>query len=257
MSSLEDILYQKYLSNQMAHFYILSGSEEVSEDSANLLLNKLFSKILERNVSADQLSNHADILYLKTQTNNYTIEEHKEIFQFLSFNALTLKRKFIIIPKAEFIGENFANKLLKVLEEPPINCTFILFNMENKELLSTIASRGVKLRLEASHNKKQSEENPIYAEIYNELLSETSLTSLIEKVLKKPELEKGYIRYLIAQIKELPNKHHLQTISALIDELKLSQEEQLLNSSRKNRFYRLLTLTKQALQMKINDQNLK
>jgi DNA polymerase III delta prime subunit len=257
MSPLEDILYQKYTKNEMAHFYILAGTEKSTDTCANELICKLFSKIMDKNITQEHLSNHPDILFLTTEASSYTVEEHREIFHFLNYKALTLKRKFIIIPQAQLISENFANKLLKVLEEPPIDCTFILFNLENNELLPTISSRGIKIRLEASRNSQDTHDKSLYAEIYQEFIQDNSLTGISEKLAKKPELERGYFNYLASQIKELPSPNNLQAISSLIDELKLAQEEQVLNSSKKNRIYRLLTLTKQVMQIKINDQNTK
>ena len=42
-----------------------------------------------------------------------------------SFNS---KPRFILIDNIEFFNLNSINALLKILEEPPINCFFVLVN---------------------------------------------------------------------------------------------------------------------------------
>jgi DNA polymerase-3 subunit delta' len=58
-------------------------------------------------------------------------------------------RKFVLINPADRMNESVANKILKILEEPPPHVIFMLVTSEPSRLLPTIRSRCSELRLEA------------------------------------------------------------------------------------------------------------
>jgi DNA polymerase-3 subunit delta' len=88
------------------------------------------------------------------------------------------KRSIFIFTSSAFMKEA-ANSLLKVLEEPPPNCTLILLTENPAEMLPTIRSRAMLFRLGA-----------VPVETLEELLS-----------ARRPEL-KGTRRALVARISE-------------------------------------------------------
>ena len=88
------------------------------------------------------------------------------------------RRSFFIFTSPAFMKEA-ANSLLKVLEEPPPNCTLILLAENTGDLLPTIRSRAIVHRLDA-----------VPAETLEQLLAE-----------RRPEL-KGARRTLAARIAE-------------------------------------------------------
>ena len=56
-------------------------------------------------------------------------------------------RKIYIIPRAQDMQSAAQNALLKILEEPPAYCSFLLLTDSSEKLLSTIRSRSVELSL--------------------------------------------------------------------------------------------------------------
>lgn len=69
------------------------------------------------------------------------VGESAVILQKLSIKASQAGRKVMIIWLPELMNESAANKLLKILEEPPTDTCFILVSNEPSRLLSTILSR--------------------------------------------------------------------------------------------------------------------
>jgi len=75
------------------------------------------------------------------------IEESKEILRKLSFKAYEGGYKVMIIWLPEEMNQESANKLLKILEEPPVNTVFLLVAENPDKLLMTIRSRTQLVRI--------------------------------------------------------------------------------------------------------------
>jgi DNA polymerase-3 subunit delta' len=86
---------------------------------------------------------HPDVLYLKPDGQEKGIKAEQirglqtEIFQ----TPKCATQRFIIIESADRLNVYAANALLKILEEPPIHCVFILLAEQSSSLLPTILSR--------------------------------------------------------------------------------------------------------------------
>lgn len=76
------------------------------------------------------------------------VEQVREMTDFFGLSREGEWRVIIIDP-AEDLNSNSANALLKILEEPPANCCFILVSHAPGRLLPTIKSRCRKLELSA------------------------------------------------------------------------------------------------------------
>ncbi len=69
------------------------------------------------------------------------VHEAEEIINILSYKAFEGKYKVMIIWLPEFMNLSTANKLLKILEEPPEQTIFILVSESTEKILPTILSR--------------------------------------------------------------------------------------------------------------------
>jgi len=69
-------------------------------------------------------------------------DESDEIIRKLSFKAYESDYKVVIIWLPEKMNETCANKLLKLLEEPPANTVFLMVTENSDQLLTTILSRS-------------------------------------------------------------------------------------------------------------------
>lgn len=75
------------------------------------------------------------------------VDEASEILQKLSRKSYEAEYKVSLIWLPETMNLTCANKILKVLEEPPANTLFILVSEEEQRLISTIRSRCQSIRL--------------------------------------------------------------------------------------------------------------
>jgi len=73
-------------------------------------------------------------------------EYERHVVEWLETSA-THRRKVVVIDGAEFLGEESANALLKVVEEPPHRAVFVFLTEDAHAVLPTIASRAARMRV--------------------------------------------------------------------------------------------------------------
>ena len=113
-----------------------------------------FSSIDAQLISSDS---HPNLLVLRRSWNAKTkkfraqisVDDVRELQHFLGNTAGMGKWRVVIIDRADDLNMNAANALLKMLEEPPAFCLFLLVSSELGKLPTTIVSRCQKLRLQA------------------------------------------------------------------------------------------------------------
>lgn len=97
--------------------------------------------------------NHPDIYTLEAEESEerknswIKVEQIRAVIEFAYRSNHISPYKLVIIPKAQELNVNSANALLKILEEPPRNCVFILQAASLNQLLPTIKSRCFKYQL--------------------------------------------------------------------------------------------------------------
>lgn len=77
----------------------------------------------------------------KAKSSQILIDQIREIQDALAVTGHHGSRRVIIIDPAEAMNVFTANALLKLLEEPPVGCTFLLVSSAPRRLLPTIRSR--------------------------------------------------------------------------------------------------------------------
>jgi len=85
---------------------------------------------------------------------NISKEESRNIIRSLSLKAFEGKYKVMIIWLPEYFHPAAANAILKILEEPPENTVFILVTNDYEQLLSTILSRTLLIRIRSFRNEE-------------------------------------------------------------------------------------------------------
>ena len=88
-----------------------------------------------------------EALGVESKSGNISVYEAKEIMGKLAFTPVTGGYKAIIIFLPERMNVQAANKLLKVLEEPPQKTVFVMVTQNPEDVLSTIFSRCQALRV--------------------------------------------------------------------------------------------------------------
>ena len=141
LGDLQKNLVKKYNDGNLASVYLAHYSEET--DPKKWGQEYLFH--ITKN------SDHPDILWvdLDEDEKDYKVDSRgiKEFLKFLNFAGYELKKKFIMINDAHLMSTIVLNKLLKVFEELPENFCLFLFSPQNFELLATVESRAIKIRL--------------------------------------------------------------------------------------------------------------
>lgn len=192
---IEKLLKIKYEQDSLGHFYILNPSKiTLSNEQFYNWTDSLISNWFQTN----QLLNHEDFLLLTPSKDdrNYSLEDFKNFFSFLTYRATKEKRKIIVIRNADKLTPIIANKLLKTLEEPPISVTIFLLNEKKLALLETIKSRAISLNVPIK--EKLSEKVDHIGK-----LQSLSQYSIIEKLKNSNKLETDIIeQILIAGQKE-------------------------------------------------------
>ncbi len=145
--------------------YILSLETKKLYDAKNFKINK------ESEVYKSILSNVNDNFYYlgneenKTKTSIENIRKLKE-----KFNKSTLNNKprFTIIDDVELLNLNSANAILKLIEEPSNYDYFFLIFNKKQNIIETIKSRALEIKILFSKADKKN--------IYKNLLTEKNIT---------------------------------------------------------------------------------
>jgi len=148
---------------QISHAYLLSGGRGLGK--RNLAAAFAQSLICEESPAFSGCTcsschkvthdSHPDIKWvgLDESERSIKLETVRSIHSWIALRPLEARRKVCIINYAERMTEEAANAFLKTLEEPPAN-SFIIFIVEHTfQLLDTIVSRLVEVRLDTLPNE--------------------------------------------------------------------------------------------------------
>ena len=85
---------------------------------------------------------HPDVRYLAPESaTGYLIAQIRDLLEEVPLAPVRAERKVYILDRADQLRASSANALLKTLEEPPANVTFILLGTSADTILPTIVSR--------------------------------------------------------------------------------------------------------------------
>ena len=155
-----DNLLKLYNSNKFPKVILISGNKGLGKFTlVNHFLNYVFStdtynleeKIIDKNsdVYQSQLNGlFYNIIHLNNEENNkLKIDDIRDLKTTLSQSTINAKHRFIILDDVEKLSINSSNALLKIIEEPSENNYFILIDNQEGDLIETIASRCLKIKI--------------------------------------------------------------------------------------------------------------
>ena len=160
----ENISYltNSFLKNSLHHAYIFSGDKGVGKatfayafsrkllanDKTNdfdVFNNDKVNKLIEAN-------SHPDLLVIEPDENNkksfISVEQIRKCSQFFSQTSSMSKWRICILDSIDFMDVSSTNTILKILEEPPSNCLFLIISHNIGMVLDTIKSRCLELRFQ-------------------------------------------------------------------------------------------------------------
>lgn len=111
-----------------------------SNPEADLFLNEWREYVLQKEGYVDT-SSWYEFLEVENKQGYISVRDAATLLRKLSFKAYEGEYKIAIIWMAEKMRVDTANKLLKLLEEPPEKTLFVLIAEDQEELLATIRSR--------------------------------------------------------------------------------------------------------------------
>ena len=178
--------------------YVLSKDEDYSYDFKN---NKINSN--NKSYKLIQNGSHPNFILIDimNEKKNIDIAQIRNMITNLNKSSFNSKPRFILIDNIEFFNLNSINALLKILEEPPINCFFVLVN-NNRKIIPTLKSRCLNFKIDLTNEESHS--------IANRLIN-TDAFDLINKDLLDYYFTPGKIYNLVKFSNE--NKINLKTIN--------------------------------------------
>jgi len=177
------------------------------------------------------LQDWLSFLGIENKQGSINVEDSAEILHNLSYKAYEAEYRVIIIWLAEKMNTESANKLLKVLEEPPLRTVFLFTSESTENMLATILSRVQTHRLDRLSD----------AEVLNGMLAiagtdeaQAALAAqladgdfgLARQLLQDPETVSGTINFFIGWMRAC-FVMKMDTIATLMDEFqKMGRERQ-------------------------------
>lgn len=185
--NLHDILLTKAKNDELGHFYIVETSApkhlafDLLMDFVHNFIRDYYQKVEGHKQSLVHLMDHPDVYVLGNTKDEeedksdkfFKVEEAEGLARFFEFKAVQGKRKFAVITEGHRINTIVANKWLKLLEEPQGTSTIFLLNPNRGQLLPTIHSRAIHLRLKSQTELQDfSEWNSFLEDVKNMSLAE-------------------------------------------------------------------------------------
>ncbi len=129
------------LSHPDLHFvFPTATTTKVKQNPVSSLFMEDFRAFFHKNPYGT-LFDWYQFLGIDNKQGNMGVAEAKEITEKLSLKSFEGGYKVMIVWMAEYMNTDCANKLLKLLEEPPAKTLFILIAENENQILSTILSR--------------------------------------------------------------------------------------------------------------------
>ena len=98
---------------------------------------------------------YSNIIYLSgSDFKNIKVEDIRGLKKKIYQTSIYEKPRFIILDDIELFNLNSLNALLKIIEEPSKNNYFILINNKTKNLIDTIKSRCIEIKIIINESKK-------------------------------------------------------------------------------------------------------
>jgi DNA polymerase III subunit delta' len=136
-----------WVSGRMHHAWLICGPEGIGKAT-------LAQQFASQALALDALPEaHPNVLILRREVNEkgklaqvISVDQIRSLTPFFGMTAGGEGWRVVIIDAADDMNKNAANALLKLLEEPPTNCLFLLISHSVSRLLPTIRSRCRMLR---------------------------------------------------------------------------------------------------------------
>ncbi len=128
-------------------FYPTTTTKKVKKDAESRLFAEEWRSFIINGKGYVSLNDWYEHLGVENKQGTIFARDAAEIVRKLSFKAYEGKFRIILIWMVEKLHLSAANKLLKMLEEPPHNTVFVLISEQPEQILTTIKSRTLQLKI--------------------------------------------------------------------------------------------------------------
>ena len=146
-----------FVHSDLHYIYPTKKPEKREEKHFNKKMNAFYSDKWREFMSTLILGSFDEWLDFSSSSNKpgeIRVGQISEMISLLNLKPFQSEKKACIIWGLDYINTNAANRLLKVLEEPPKQTYFILIAKDQTKILPTIASRCQVIRLQPLEHKE-------------------------------------------------------------------------------------------------------
>lgn len=181
--------YNKLIHPDLHFVFPVAASKDLSESEKKAPISDYFIQSFRELLLENPLFTEQDLydtIGVENKSGIIGVNEAKRIFEKLSLRAFEGKYKTMIIYLPEKMNQEAANKLLKLLEEPPMGTLFILVSHAPERIMSTIRSRCQRIQLKPLSVEERKKAgitvatNPEYQELLVSLLKAGISKSVID-----------------------------------------------------------------------------
>ena len=156
----------------------------------------------------------AQALGIEGKSSIIAVAEARAILDTLSLSALEGGYRAVVIYLPEKMNQEAANRLLKMIEEPPAMTQFLLVCHSPEKVLQTIASRCQCIRIRPQHRDERigtEESESVYKDLFGQLMTAFGRHDLLDALelgealsaLPSRESAKGFCRYAAARMRQI------------------------------------------------------
>lgn len=195
--------------NRLAHAYLFTGGSP--QKRVNAALEAAALLLCENNTAERaclqctqcqkaEAQTHPDLYFVKGHNEHIKIPEIRTLKKNLGYKKFQGRRRIVIIDEAWKMTSEAANCILKVLEEPPEDTTFILLSGTKGALLPTVVSRCQELFLGQEEAFDIMED---FEKIVEKLFKGTKMEALeIAALVEKEDKEKIFLDNLMKWLRD-------------------------------------------------------
>ncbi len=133
--------YSKQAHPDLHFLYPITGTKEFDKDPMSVMFLGHWRKIIEKYKGFFTINEWYEQIGIENKQGLINTADCNELIRKLSYTSYESEYKVMIIWLVEKIHHQGANKILKILEEPPDKTLFILITEQQEQILPTILSR--------------------------------------------------------------------------------------------------------------------
>jgi DNA polymerase III subunit delta' len=154
------IKYQKLIHPDLHFIYPVSTTRSVTKKPKSRDFIEDWRAFLLQNEQQVDIHQWYDFIGIENKQGIINVDDCHEIISTLSYKSYESEYKVMIIWMVEKLYYAAAPKLLKILEEPPDKTLFILISDDPDQIISTIRSRTLMVKIPDRRPEKKEADNP-------------------------------------------------------------------------------------------------